>query len=848
MKQLLIAILLFFSVSSYAQVYQQMSQYGVEFKRMDNDSVTRIPRGLGSIRSIPGYDTAQLRYNIADSSVYVHTGNQWIKAVRATGSDIYNSNGTLDGNRTIDADGNSFNIYHPSYFTVQHVTSGNLVYNENGLTLQNSGVNFNGELQINNNSGDSGQVLMSNGNGNNPSWEYVGSGVDSTAYHTVSSVGTNGFSINTLKGVKDTIIFNIPDTSNKFVSQIYRTAGKDSIFYRIGTQVYAIKDSTGGGSVSGLTPNKLLFGRSDGTIKQDTSLHFDTSTRKLTVGYPYSTTYINSGDTIVFIGNSVCQGSSSTNNYYRFTTVATRQLFNNYGMVEKNLGASGSTVSDALNKIPTKRSNMAVLVMHYGINEVGSSWSYSTFVTEYKKALDSAIARGWAANRIYITSISGVSIGLSGYSTATQRQFNTVMDSLATVYGATYVDMYECIQVAEYNYLAKGILHPYDEGHEILGYIMAGAIINQFKTTQPKFAVNGIADFSKIRFNNQYFINRGHLLAIDDSGRVGVSRLLEDRIQTAGRLILGGGILQRGATMTTTFDSTQDILLKAGARFHIGVASTNRAVLDLFSTNGQTTLANYYAGGTMNFNVSGGVTGGAATGLSIAANQTVTIPGELTVGYGKSISVLTGSGNAKLSLLTATLNTELNNYASVGTVSIGVSAGVTNSTIQKSLQLFPSGRTQIQAGGTFTDITSARFAVNSTTEGLLIPRMTAANVTSISSPANGLLAYNRDSAKVQLYDSVAARWAYIPKVLINTATLDFGNTVAGAATDLTITVTGAQDGDPVAIGVVNASVPANGSFRAWVSATNTVTVRFVNNDLTTAYDPASGVFKVSVFK
>lgn len=83
MKQLLIAILLFFSVSSYAQVYQQMSQYGVEFKRMDNDSVTRIPRGLGSIRSIPGYDTAQLRYNIADSSVYVHTGNQWIKAVRA---------------------------------------------------------------------------------------------------------------------------------------------------------------------------------------------------------------------------------------------------------------------------------------------------------------------------------------------------------------------------------------------------------------------------------------------------------------------------------------------------------------------------------------------------------------------------------------------------------------------------------------------------------------------------------------------------------------------------------------------------------------------------------------------
>lgn len=214
MKQLLIAILLFFSVSSYAQVYQQMSQYGVEFKRMDNDSVTRIPRGLGSIRSIPGYDTAQLRYNIADSSVYVHTGNQWIKAVRATGSDIYNSNGTLDGNRTIDADGNSFNIYHPSYFTVQHVTSGNLVYNENGLTLQNSGVNFNGELQINNNSGDSGQVLMSNGNGNNPSWEYVGSGVDSTAYHTVSVINDSSFVLCDLHSNCDTIVIAGTDTSS----------------------------------------------------------------------------------------------------------------------------------------------------------------------------------------------------------------------------------------------------------------------------------------------------------------------------------------------------------------------------------------------------------------------------------------------------------------------------------------------------------------------------------------------------------------------------------------------------------------------------------------------------------
>lgn len=41
------------------------------------------------------------------------------------------------------------------------------------------------------------------------------------------------------------------DYSSFFVDSIWRKPGKDSIFYRIGTQTYAIKDSTGGGGGSG---------------------------------------------------------------------------------------------------------------------------------------------------------------------------------------------------------------------------------------------------------------------------------------------------------------------------------------------------------------------------------------------------------------------------------------------------------------------------------------------------------------------------------------------------------------------------------------------------------------------
>lgn len=85
----------------------------------------------------------------------------------------------------------------------------------------------------------------------------------------------------------------------------------------------------------------------------------------------------------------------------------------------------------------------------------------------------------------------------------------------------------------------------------------------------------------------------------------------------------------------------------------------------------------------------------------------------------------------------------------------------------------------------------------------------------------------------------------ITKHLSATATLDFPNTNASNCADLTITVTGAATGDTVALGVPAASVIAGGFFSAWVSAANTVTVRFctLSNG-----NPASGSFRADVWK
>jgi hypothetical protein len=89
--------------------------------------------------------------------------------------------------------------------------------------------------------------------------------------------------------------------------------------------------------------------------------------------------------------------------------------------------------------------------------------------------------------------------------------------------------------------------------------------------------------------------------------------------------------------------------------------------------------------------------------------------------------------------------------------------------------------------------------------------------------------------------------ATIQNALTATATLDFSSTSAQTSSDLTISVTGAADGDCVMLGTPNASILANTSYSAWVSAADTVTVRFLNAS-STSKDPASGTFRVTIIK
>jgi hypothetical protein len=85
------------------------------------------------------------------------------------------------------------------------------------------------------------------------------------------------------------------------------------------------------------------------------------------------------------------------------------------------------------------------------------------------------------------------------------------------------------------------------------------------------------------------------------------------------------------------------------------------------------------------------------------------------------------------------------------------------------------------------------------------------------------------------------------QTLSGSATLNFGSIGAHDYEDLTLTVTGATDGDVVSIGVTNAAAVAKASYFGWVSASNTVTIRCFNID-GGSVNPPSALFKVKVFK
>lgn len=183
---------------------------------------------------------------------------------------------------------------------------------------------------------------------------------------------------------------------------------------------------------------------------------------------------------------------------------------------------------------------------------------------------------------------------------------------------------------------------------------------------------------------------------------------------------------------------------------------------------------------------------------------------------------------------TATASLDVN---SIGTTSASDAANFANSLDSTILRVRSDRRVGIN-----TTTPDVSLDAGDNLDGIKFPASTTANRPSV----NNVQRVNTDSTKAEI--RLNGTWETINSGLRSNKSLSFPTTSANSYSDLTITVTGAAVGDVCSVGVPLAAQVVNTSCACFVSATDTVTVRFMNNDPSLSAGPSPGTFKVFVTK
>lgn len=206
----------------------------------------------------------------------------------------------------------------------------------------------------------------------------------------------------------------------------------------------------------------------------------------------------NPNDSIIFIGDSYTFGKLSSTNAKRWTSLVATWL----NVKEDNRGVSSTTLQkrtpidrwaspngvDAADNIPVKTFRKKLLVIAYGLNDIGmrgiGQYTPENYLADGNTVIAKAKAKGWPAENILI--IGPYWMGQAGYNfynanlsgsikadIAWHKQYVESARSIARQNGTMFIDMYGN-QLRNDTTLMGDAVHPTDSGHAYIAKVVYG--------------------------------------------------------------------------------------------------------------------------------------------------------------------------------------------------------------------------------------------------------------------------------------------------------------------------------------------------------------------------------------
>ena len=395
-----------------------------------------------------------------------------------------------------------------------------------------------------------------------------------------------------------------------------------------------------------------------------------------------------------------------------------------------------------------------------------------------------------------------------------------------------------------------------DTASMLTNYLRSGVAAS---TYQAKLNGTGFvkASGTTITYDNSTYLTSSTGVTTFSAGTTGFT----PSTATSGAITLGGTLaITNGGTGATS---------AANARTNLG-ATTRGANTFLLTDIGAISFLRYNADNTVSQRGADGMRsdlGGTTIGQSMF---TLTNPSAITfprfnadntvsaldaTTFRTAIGAGTGNGNGTVTNVTGTLPISVANGTTTPSITIANASTTASGVVTTGTQSMAGNKTftgdlatsgAFSATGFSTLTGGASIGTMATTSSLThVLGVNSSNA--IGEVTLGNLSISSGTLNVNVSDGIKTSSGAVALDMFRTITVgtDFPNTSAQSSSDITVTVTGAVAGQPVWLGVPNSAVSANTSYSAWVSASNTVTIRF-NNYSSASVNPSSGSFYVVV--